>query len=308
MVGILGAWGPAAGADFVRLFVQACTECMVALGIPVLDQFTPNIGWRRCPCPTALPRWNDPREGAHQPLDSMLQATGRPAALGVRVVAIACNTAHAACQGAGALSPYAGAAWRARSGSHTRCRPGLARRLAGHARHLQHRPLPARAGAGGIACCVPEPAEQDLLMWGIYEGVKAGDMALARNCFEQVARALEQRHGVSALIMGCTEIPLIMLSCARTPGVRLVNPTQVLSAALARHAYGAMADATLLLRLRAACGVLSAARSTQPVERPGVLWLSLISLFGPHFVGDASRAAAECLDCVFHPSLSGSHR
>ena len=83
-------------------------------------------------------------------------------------------------------------------------------------------------------------------MRGIYDGVKAGDRALARNCFEQVARALEQRHGVSALIMGCTEIPLALSEGAHLPGVRLVNPTQVLAAALARHAYGAMADATLL--------------------------------------------------------------
>ena len=93
MVGILGGMGPAAGADFVRLFVQACTERMVALGIPVLDQAYPEHWLAQVPVPDRTAALNDPREGAHQPLDSMLQATGRLAALGVRVVAIACNTA-----------------------------------------------------------------------------------------------------------------------------------------------------------------------------------------------------------------------
>ena len=85
MVGILGGMGPAAGADFVRLFVQACTERMVALGIPVLDQAYPEHWLAQVPVPDRTAALNDPREGAHQPLDSMLQATGRLAALGVRV-------------------------------------------------------------------------------------------------------------------------------------------------------------------------------------------------------------------------------
>ena len=33
MVGMLGGMGPAAGADFVRLFVEACGKRMQALGM-----------------------------------------------------------------------------------------------------------------------------------------------------------------------------------------------------------------------------------------------------------------------------------
>ncbi|MBP7544812.1 MAG: aspartate/glutamate racemase family protein [Acidovorax sp.] len=247
MVGILGGMGPAAGADFVRLFVQACTERMVALGIPVLDQAYPEHWLAQVPVPDRTAALNDPREGAHQPLDSMLQATGRLAALGVRVVAIACNTAHAWHARVQERFPHTLVLHGVREVVHTLAadqvsRVGLLATRGTYSTGLYQRELVQ----GGIACCVPEPAEQDLLMRGIYEGVKAGDMALARNCFEQVARALEQRHGVSALIMGCTEIPLALSEGAHLPGVRLVNPTQVLAAALARHAYGAMADATLL--------------------------------------------------------------
>ncbi|HWT21307.1 MAG TPA: aspartate racemase, partial [Variovorax sp.] len=41
VVGILGGMGPAAGADFVRLFVQACAQQMRARGEPVRDQSFP---------------------------------------------------------------------------------------------------------------------------------------------------------------------------------------------------------------------------------------------------------------------------
>lgn len=37
-VGILGGMGPAAGADFARLFVQACAEQLKASGGVVTDQ------------------------------------------------------------------------------------------------------------------------------------------------------------------------------------------------------------------------------------------------------------------------------
>ena len=36
-----------------------------------------------------------PGSGGHQPLDAMMQAAGRLAALGATGVAVACNTAHA---------------------------------------------------------------------------------------------------------------------------------------------------------------------------------------------------------------------
>ncbi len=51
MVGILGGMGPAAGADFVRLFVEACTRRMEALGIPVRDQAYPEHWLAQVPIP-----------------------------------------------------------------------------------------------------------------------------------------------------------------------------------------------------------------------------------------------------------------
>lgn len=239
VVGILGGMGPAAGADFVRLFVQACTDRMAALGIPVHDQAYPEHWLAQVPIPDRTAALHDTRPGAHQPADPMLQATGRLAALGARVVAIACNTAHAwhgllqqrfpqlmVLHGVQevaadlALHKVHGVGLLATQGAYE---AGL------YQRELEHL---------DIDCFVPEPRERDQLMQGIYDGVKAGNYALARQRFEAVSLVLQQRYGVSTLIMGCTEIPLALSEHSRLEGLTLVNPSLVLAAALARHAYG----------------------------------------------------------------------
>ena len=238
VVGILDGMGPAAGADFVRLFVQACTARMEALGIPVHDQAYPEHWLAQVPIPDRTAALHDTRPGAHQPADPMLQATGRLAALGARVVAIACNTAHAwhgilqqrfpqmlvlhgVQEVVADLSArqVRGVGLLATRGAYD---AGLYQRELEHAR---------------IDCFVPQDHEQEQLMQGIYDGVKAGNYPLARQRFEAVAIALRERYGVSTLIMGCTEIPLALAEQPRLQGLALVNPSVVLASALARHAY-----------------------------------------------------------------------
>ncbi|RYF69725.1 MAG: aspartate/glutamate racemase family protein, partial [Comamonadaceae bacterium] len=220
----------------------ACTEQMGALGIPVHDQAYPEHWLAQVPIPDRTAALHDTRPGAHQPAEPLLQATGRLSALGARVVAIACNTAHA---------------WH---GILQQRFPqlvvlhGVQEVVAELAtRNVQGVGLLATQGAydaglyqgelerAGIGCFVPESDERELLMQGIYEGVKAGNYPLARQRFESVSIALQQRHGVSTLIMGCTEIPLALWEHPRLPGLSLVNPSEVLACALARHAYREMA-------------------------------------------------------------------
>ena len=239
VVGILGGMGPAAGADFVRLFVQACTDRMELLGIPVHDQAYPEHWLAQVPIPDRTAALNDTRPGAHQPADPMLQATGRLAALGARVVAIACNTAHA---------------W------HGILQQRFPQMVVLHgvqevvaelsARKVQGVGLLATRGAydaglyqrelerARIACFVPDDHEREQLMQGIYDGVKAGNYPLARQRFEAVSIALQERYGVSTLIMGCTEIPLALPQSPLARGAKLVDPAWILAQALVGDAYG----------------------------------------------------------------------
>lgn len=238
VVGILGGMGPAAGADFVRLFVQSCVEHLQGQGLAVSDQSFPEHWLAQVPVPDRTQALASDALGAQQPLEPMLQALGRLAALGARCVAMPCNTAHA---------------WHSRLQDRfpqldvLHIADEMARTLA--ARQVPAAALMATEGTYrsgvygqalarvGVPCHLPTPAERARIMQGIYDGVKAGNMPLAQRCFSEVAQALAQRHGGAALVLGCTEIPLALDGLAQTAGLPLFNPAQVLAQALAQRAY-----------------------------------------------------------------------
>ena len=63
-------------------------------------------------------------------------------------------------------------------------------------------------------------------------------MAVAALCFPYGALRLAERHGPVTIVMGCTEVPLGLQGSAAVAGLDLIDPAQVLAAALARRAYG----------------------------------------------------------------------
>jgi aspartate racemase len=238
-VGILGGMGPAAGADFVRLFVEACAQHMRSRGEPLRDQAFPEHWLAQVPVPDRSGALESAGLGAHQPLEPMLQALGRLAALGSRAVAIACNTAHAWHATLQERFPQIEVLHVARE---------VAEHLAGQG--VRDAALMATEGTyrvrlyeqaladAGLNCHLPLADERQALMRGIYDGVKAGDMRLAEECFAQVALQLARRHGPVAIVMGCTEIPLGLQGSVAVAGLRLIDPAQVLASALAARAYG----------------------------------------------------------------------
>jgi len=238
VVGILGGMGPAAGADFVRLFVEACAAQMRARGLPVRDQSFPEHWLAQVPVPDRTQALGSGESGAHQPLEPMLQALGRLAALGSQAVAIACNTAHAWHAKLQERFPQVELLHMARE---------VARHLA--AQDAGRVALMATEGTyrvrlyeqalaeAGLECHVPLAEERRVIMRGIFDGVKAGNMPLAEECFSQVALKLAERHGPVTIVMGCTEVPLGLQGSAAVAGLRLVDPAQVLADALARRAY-----------------------------------------------------------------------
>jgi aspartate racemase len=238
-VGILGGMGPAAGADFVRLFVAACARHMRAHGEAVHDQAFPEHWLAQVPVPDRSDALESAATlGAHQPLEPMLQALGRLAALGSRAVAIACNTAHAWHATLQERFPQVDVLHVAREVSLHLAAQGVndVALMATEGTYRVRLYEQALADAG-LSCHLPLADERHLLMRGIYEGVKAGDMALAEQCFSQVALQLVDRHGPVALVMGCTEIPLGLQGSVAVRGLRLVDPAEVLANALAARAY-----------------------------------------------------------------------
>lgn len=240
IVGILGGMGPAAGADFTRLFVEACTARMRASGISVLDQNFPEHWLAQLPVPdrSRAIAADSPSE-RDAPLAPMISALRRLAGLGVTSVAVACNTAHAWHGALQSACPEIELLHIARE---------TAARLA--ALGVEEAGLLATVGTyrtalydqafadAGVRCHLPDEAGKALLMRGIYQGVKAGDMALARQCFSEAALGLASGHPDMALVMACTEIPLALPQCPQMRDWLLVDPGEVLAAALAQRAYG----------------------------------------------------------------------
>ena len=238
VVGILGGMGPAAGADFVRLFVVACTERMRVLQVPVCDQAYPEHWLAQVPVPDRSNALRHPDSGGHQPVEPMLQAVGRLSALGARVVAIACNTAHAwhgaLQQRFPQLEVLHGVKEVARDlAARGIADVGLLATRGTYEAALYQRELDIQ----GVRCHLPLQAERDEVMRGIYEGVKAGNLALAQRIFLEVSQTLVARHGLPALVLGCTEIPLALHAMPGLDGVELLDPAEVLARTLAARAY-----------------------------------------------------------------------
>lgn len=238
VVGILGGMGPAAGADFARLFVQACMDEMHAMRIPVSDQAFPEHWLAQVPVPDRTTALELPGPGGHQPLEPMLQALGKLAALGATAVAVACNTAHAWHGELQQMFPQLEVLHVAREVARTLAKKGvrgigLLATEGTYRAGLYEKALREK----GMKCHIPLAAERERLMRGIYHGVKMGDLPLARECFQSVAQALAARHGLTTLVMGCTEIPLALKDIPDLQSMELVDPAVLLARALAQRAY-----------------------------------------------------------------------
>ena len=237
-VGILGGMGPAAGADFARLFVHACTDQMHTLHIAISDQAFPEHWLAQVPVPDRSTALEMPGPGGHQPLEPMLQAMGKLAALGAKVVAVACNTAHAWHGELQERFPQLEVLHVAREVARTLAIQGVQEIGLLATEGTYRAGLYERAmHQAGLRCHIPLPHERARLMQGIYQGVKAGDLELARECFQSVAATLANRHHLSTLVMGCTEIPLALTAVPEMTALKLVDPARLLAQALARRAY-----------------------------------------------------------------------
>jgi aspartate racemase len=234
--------GPAAGADFVRLFVESCTQLLRAAGLPVNDQAYPEHWLAQVPVPDRTEALRAMGRMPPRPLESMKLVAARLGALGARTLAIACNTAHAWHASLQECFPdidvIDGVRETALAVAHSGVREaGLLATEGTYASRLYDDAL-ERAG---VRCHVPTSAECALVMEGIYRGVKAGDLALARERFASVAHALAERHGCRTLVLGCTEIPLALTGL---DGLVLVDPARTMARALALRAYRVESDVT----------------------------------------------------------------
>jgi aspartate racemase len=225
VVGVLGGMGPLATLDFLHKMLRATPAQSDQEHVPVIVSSIPQV-----PDRTAAFRG----EG-ESPLAAMVASGRRLADAGAGLVVVPCNTAHLWFD---ELQPALGlpmlhlvdaalAECAALAGADAPItRIGLLATDATLASGL----YPNRTPAGsGLQWLMPTAAEMlELVMPGVV-AVKAGDLAEGGRLLHTAAAALVRR-GAQALVLGCTEIPLVLGADAPTqPTVPVIDATEALA-------------------------------------------------------------------------------
>jgi aspartate racemase len=214
-IGVLGGMGPLATADFLARIAQVTPATCDQDHFPVTVDSTPQIPDRVA----AL-------EGrGADPLPALLDGARRLVAAGCDLIAMPCNTAH-----------Y----WHAQLAVRVRVPvlhivDAVAGELAtdtkvgllGTSATLRHGLYQCR-DASNRGWLLPDEAEINALVTPGISAIKSGDLHTGRALLCRAARALAAR-GADALVLACTEIPLVVRD-ADVP-VRVIDATL----ALARH-------------------------------------------------------------------------
>lgn len=226
-VGVVGGVGPAATVDFVKKIVGHTPAARDQDHIKLVVEQNPQIPDRT---------ENLLGQGA-DPTIALYATCKKLEAGGADIVAIPCNTAHAFVE---RIQPYLGipilnmlseTAAELRRRFQRLTRVGLLATSGTIASGVYAQALAAES----IQAVVPDEKHQALVMRAIYgpEGVKAGHVS--GPCQQDIAAAANHLAalGVEAIILGCTELPLLLDTPAFTTAVgarvALVDPTLVLA-------------------------------------------------------------------------------
>lgn len=223
VVGVLGGMGPLATIDFMRKMLAATPAATDQEHVPVVVSSIPQVPDRSAAF----------RGEGDSPLAAMLASGRRLAEAGAGLVVMPCNTAHLwfdaieRALGLPMLHLVDAAIEDALSAAGSAARIGLLATDATLASGLYINRAPQ--AAQGMQWLLPTAAEMlELVMPGIA-AVKGGDLERGAARLGVAAQALKRR-GATVLMLGCTEIPLV-LDAARAP-LPVVDAT----AALARRA------------------------------------------------------------------------
>ncbi|MBP6893982.1 MAG: aspartate/glutamate racemase family protein [Gammaproteobacteria bacterium] len=218
-IGILGGMGPLATLDFMHKVLAATPARCDQDHLPLLVSSIPQI-----PDRTAAFLG----EGV-SPLPALVDSARRLADAGVRLLVMPCNTAHLwfePLQAALGL-PMLHLVDVALDEAVRQAPPGAALGLLATPATLASGLYVRRAGAS-VHWQMPTPDE--LARWVVpgIQAIKAGDLAQGETCLRQAAQALADR-GARILVLGCTEIPLV-LDAARA-GLPVIDATAALARA-----------------------------------------------------------------------------
>lgn len=211
-IGILGGMGPAATADMLEKFVELRSANCDQQHIPLIVSSIPDIPDRTACLLSGGPSpWHYLERYLHMLEDA-----------GAECIVIPCNTAHywfddlRAVAKAEMISILDATLSDIPPGVS---RVGLLATNATLATGLYQKKMIAQ----GLALIQPEEAGQEKVMQAIY-ALKSGDKAAAQSLlFPQIEQLIS--HGAQVIIMGCTEIPLIVAGHENKFGRQFIDST-----------------------------------------------------------------------------------
>ena len=223
VVGVLGGMGPLAGIDFMHKLLLASPAHCDQQHIPVVLSSIPQI-----PDRSKAFRGEGP-----SPVAAMVSSAERLVRAGAGLIVIACNTAHLwfdAVQQAVGLPMLHMVDVALEDALHTHGgkpgRIGLLATDATLASHLyDHRPL-QNPHAAAIQWVLP--TARDVAEWVMpgITAVKAGNLQQGTGLLLSAAQALQAR-GADCVILGCTEIPLVLNN--RNAPIRVLDASEALA-------------------------------------------------------------------------------
>lgn len=227
IVGILGGMGPEATLDFFREIIRLTPALKDQDHIPVLIHSNPRIPDRA----TAI------LHGGEDPLPSLVEAALVLQQGGAGLIAIPCNTAHYYLDRLRAavripILNMIEEACQALKSEHPGAKTAGLLATTGTVRMRLYEDIFEREG---VKVITPPEAEQELVQNAI-ERIKAG--APREEVHPSLAGACANLLSVGAdmVVMGCTEIPLVL--DGKNPAFPILNPTRVLAQAVIDWALG----------------------------------------------------------------------
>ena len=216
IIGILGGMGPAATADMFQQFIHLTPATKDQEHIPLLISSIPDIPDRG----TAI------LKGGESPLPAMQDYVNRLVQAGAKAILIACNTAHywhkdlqTNCP-VPIISMIETAANAAQATGLNNI--GILATSATLSTGLYKKEIESR----GLNYIEPDADSQAKVVESIYM-LKAGHFEQARKLMQAQKEALFAK-GAQAIILGCTEVPILLAQEALANPEQYIDATEVL--------------------------------------------------------------------------------
>lgn len=228
-IGIVGGMGPAAGLDFARVLTEAAAS---RWAVRRDQEQIPFVLWSVPQIPDRLAAVEDP--AAPSPAPEMIRALRHFGAIGVDAAVIPCNTAHLWFDEVAAASPvpliHIVEATLARL-SQIGLAPGTPIGLLGTRITLAHGLYSTPLKAAGYEVVLPTPEEHQRLTEPAILAVKQDRVSEQVQAFQNQLDALAER-GAQAILLGCTEFPVLVRAGATPPaGLPLLDTAAALAEA-----------------------------------------------------------------------------